>query len=202
MEPIVSLQDVANIVTLIAPGYFALRVYSLAYIEREEREFPRLLIESVVYSLPIVTIVNIMWLYIFRQESTSSLNVGYVSLIILIAFITGLIASFMRTKWPVKQIATKLGLDPPDEDFVKLQLLRVDVTNRNKSAITVQLKSGAVFSGTIDRLSRYNSNGPNYYYFANLAWFNEDTNEWDEREGGIIIERSEIEYIETPKLAR
>lgn len=199
METIVSLQDVANIVSFIAPGYFAMQVYSLTYAKKD-RDFSRLLIESVVYSLPIVTAVNIFWEKILRQSTVASVEIWYALVLLLAAILSGALVTFLRTQWPIRDIAAKMGLGSPDEDFVKAQFLRIDARNAKKNPITVTLKSGAVFSGTADRLSRNDQNGYKYYYFANLAWFNETTGDWDEREGGIIVERSEIEYIETPKL--
>lgn len=199
METIVSLQDVANIVSFIAPGYFAIQVYSLAYAKKD-RDFSRLLIESVIYSLPIVTAVNILWEKILRQQTVTSVNIWYALILLLVAVLSGWLVTFLRTRWPIQNIASKLGLGSPEEDFVKAQFLRIDAKNAKKNPLTITLKSGAVFSGTADRLSRNDQNGYKYYYFANLAWFNEKTGTWDEREGGIIVERSEIEYIETPKL--
>jgi hypothetical protein len=197
---VVSLQDVANIVTFIAPGYFAMQVYSLTYAKKD-RDFSRLLIESVIYSLPIVTLVNIFWEKILQQHSVTSLNITYALVILCIAILSGALVTFLRMKWPIIAIATRMGLGSPDEDFVKTQLLRINAKDAKKNPVTVKLRSGTVFSGTADRLSRYDRDGLKYYYFANLAWFNKADASWDEREGGIIVERSEIEYIETPKLS-
>jgi len=201
VDPIVvSLEDVANIVTFIAPGYFVIQIYSLIYAKKD-RGFSRLLIESVVYSLPIITIVNIMWQHVFWQPPVSNVSVGYTSLILVTSLVIGSAAALLRTRWPVKNLGSAIGLGSPHEDFVKAQLLRVQTNDPTKNAVTVKLKSGAIFSGTSDRISRYNHSGPSYYYFANLAWFNETTDEWDEREGGIIVKGDEIEYIETAKLS-
>jgi small nuclear ribonucleoprotein (snRNP)-like protein len=79
-------------------------------------------------------------------------------------------------------------------------LLRLDPADPDKNVVTVTLKDGTVFSGTVDRLSRYVHSGPKHYCFANLAWYNEEEKEWEEREGSLVIERDEIKYIETPKL--
>ncbi|MDB5185959.1 MAG: hypothetical protein JWL85_482 [Candidatus Saccharibacteria bacterium] len=200
MSP-VSLQDVANIVTFIAPGYFAIQIYSLVYAKKE-RDFSRLLIESVVYSLPIVTLANFLWQKVFRQAAVENLNVAYAFTLLLTAVAVGGAVTALRVRWPIKHIAARYGLGSPNEDFVKTQLLRIDLKDPHNNAITVTLKSGAVFSGTIDRfsLSRYAQDAPQHYYFTNLAWFNDETDMWEEREGGLIVERSEIEYIETPKL--
>jgi hypothetical protein len=201
MDGVVSLQDVANILTFLAPGYFAIQVYSLIYAKRE-RDFSRLVIESVIYSLPIVTLANILWEKLLGQKAVSSLNVKYALLLLLTAVLVGLAVTLLRQKWPIKNIARKFGLGSPNEDFVKTQLFRVDAKDPAHNAVTVKLKSGQVFSGTVDRLSRYVFDGPNYYYFSNLAWYNQKKRKWEEREGGIMVERGEVEYIETPKLKR
>lgn len=200
MNPAVSLQDVANIVTFIAPGYFAIQVYSLIYAKKD-RDFSRLLVESIVYSLPLVTFVNIIWQNLIGLAIPSSVNVEYALLLLVVAVLAGGLTTVLRNHWPIQPIASRLGLGSPDDDFIKTQLGRIDNKNPNKNPVTITLKSGAVFSGTIDQLSRYTPDGPVYYYFTYLAWFNEATNGWDERDGGIIVERSEIEYIETPKLS-
>jgi len=79
------------------------------------------------------------------------------------------------------------------------QLERIDLKDPDRSAVTVSLKGGSVFSGTVDRISRY-PHGPRYYCFANLAWYDADAEAWIEQGGNIIVERSEIEYIVTPEL--
>jgi hypothetical protein len=197
---VVSLQDVANIVTFIAPGYFAIQVYSWVYAKKE-REFPRLLIESVVYSLPIITICNLIWQNILRQDQPGSISVAYSLTILVVSIIVGLVASLLRGAPFVVRLVGVFGVGSPYEDFIKAQLLRIRTKDPLKNTVTVKLKSGVVFSGTSDRISNYNHSGPTYYYFANLAWYDDATDEWDERNGGVIISSNEIEYIETPKLS-
>jgi hypothetical protein len=199
MDAAISLQDVANIVTFIAPGYFAIQVYSLIYAKRE-REFSRLLVESVVYSLPLVFITNFLWENILHRPHVDSLNLKYSALLFAVSLGFGALSTYLRVHWPVNAIAAKLGLGSPDEDFIKTQLLRLKADDPDKNVVTVTLKDGKVFSGTVNRLSRYAHNGPKHYCFANLAWYNQKTKRWEEREGSLIIEREEIQYIETPKL--
>jgi hypothetical protein len=195
-----SLEDVANIVTFIAPGYFVIQAYSMIYAKRD-RDFSRLLIESVVYSLPIVAIVNVVWKNILGWGVVSSIDMRYVLLLAFFALLASCVVVCSRKLAPVQKLANKIGIGSPHEDFVKTQLLRINSKNPDSNAVTVRLKDGTVFSGTIDQISRYSHTGPNYYYFKNLAWFNEKSSEWDERDGGIIIRTDDVEYIETPKLS-
>lgn len=192
-------QDVATIVTFIAPGYFALQVYSLMHAKRD-REFSRLLIESIVYSLPIVALGGIVWRVLFGHLP-QSLEIEYVALLIGIAILTGIVAGLLRMRWPIKHFARLLRIPEPNSDLLKSELRRIDTSKPNTSAVTVQLKSGATFSGTVDRVTRQTHDGrPMYFSFTNIAWYNEAAHKWDEREGNIIISRDEIEFIETSKL--
>lgn len=196
---VVSLQDVANIVSFVAPGYFAIQVYSLIYAKKD-RDFPRLVIESVIFSLPLVTLSNIMWEKLLQQPPVTSLNIAYATLLLGIAVLSGALATLLRKKWPLKDLALLFGIGSPSGDFVKTQLERIDVNDPNNSSVTVSLKNGSIFSGTADRISRYSHDGPLYYCFSNLAWFNSETDKWEEQGGGIIVERNEIDYIVTPRL--
>jgi hypothetical protein len=193
-------QNVATVVTFVAPGYFVIQVYSLMHAKRD-REFSRLLVESVVYSFPIVAMSSVVWQAVFGKNP-GSLEVGYIALLIGLAIAVGMAAGLLRMRWPIKQFARFLRIEEPNSDFLKSQLVRINASKSNSSALTVQLKSGAAFSGTIDRMTRYTHDGrPMYFSFTNIAWYNQASGKWDERKGNIIISRDEIEYIETGQLA-
>lgn len=199
MDSPISLQDVANIITFLAPGYFAMQVYYLVYAKRD-RDFTRIFVESVIYSLPIVAFTNLMWENVLHQPVVQNLNTEYSCLLIFISLLSGAVATLLRVHWPIKQLAARWGFDSPNQDFVKMQLLRIHAADRHKSPVTVTLKGGFVFSGTVDQLSRYSHDGQNFFSFSNLAWYDEATHTWDERKGNIIVSRDEIQFIETPEL--
>lgn len=198
MDAIISLQDVATLVLFVAPGYFAIQVYSLIYAKRD-RDFSRLVVESVVYSLPIVALTDILWSTLGLPPVTMP-RTSYVALLMGVAIAVGLGTAYLRMLGPVRRVLAKIGLHSADEDFVKTQLLRIDVSDPRHNLIIIKLKNGQIFSGTVDRLSRYSHDGPKYYYFTNIAWLNEASSRWQARPGGVIVERAEIEYIETPPL--
>jgi len=191
-------QDVATIVTFVAPGYFAIQIYSLMHAKRD-REFSRLLIESVVYSLPIVALGNVVW-HLFFQQSPQSIDVLYVALLIAVALIAGALAGWLRMRWPIEHVSSWLHIDEPNSNFIKSEFRRIDTAKPETSAVTVRLKSGATFSGTIDQMSRYTHSEQLHFSFTNVAWYDSAKNKWDEREGNIIVARDEIEYIETSQL--
>jgi hypothetical protein len=191
-------QDVATIVTFVAPGYFAIQIYSLMHAKRD-REFSRLLIESVVYSLPIVALGSVVW-HVFFQQPPQSIDVLYVALLIGVALVTGALAGWLRMHWPIERLSSWLHIDEPNSNFIKSEFRRINTTKPETSAVTIRLKSGATFSGTIDQMSRYTHNEQLHFSFTNIAWYDSTKNKWDERTGNIIVARDEIEYIETGQL--
>lgn len=195
----ITLESVANVVVFIAPGYFALQIYALINSKRQ-RDFSLLAVESIVYSLPIVALANFVWRNALNQPATSALDPGYALLLILTAVTIGAVVTFARNHWPANHLAARLGLGSPHEDFIKTQLQRIDTADPKNNTVIIKLKNGGLFSGTIDQFSRYDISSPMYLYISNLAVFDEKLTAWVERDGGMILERKEIEYIETPDL--
>src|SRR5688572_32616910 len=103
MDVAISLQDVANIITFIVPGYFALQVYSTIYTKKP-REFPNLLIESVVYSVPLVAVANVIWSDVFNLQTIETPNVRYIAILFGLSVAAGLLVAYARDHWPAKQI--------------------------------------------------------------------------------------------------
>jgi hypothetical protein len=196
MDSSVSLGDVANIITFVAPGYFALVVYAHIFT-KGPKDFSRLLIESVIFSLPIVTLTHFVWEFILRQQTVQTISVGYAALLIALSVIIGLVAAYTRTHWPVKSLATHFGFGSPDEDFIRAQFARLRYKN---GSVAITLKSGGTFSGTPKRGTIYAQGETQKYYFDNIAWYNLKSGKWEEGTGGLILNLDEVEYIATPPL--
>jgi len=192
MEGFVTIQDAANIATLVAPGYFALRIYAIIYA-KGEKEFSRLLVESITASLPLVAFAHWVWQITFHvsPESTSA---SYAALLFLIAVASGYAAAFLRVRWPLHQLAQRVGMGLPDQDFIRSQFTQLE----KNASVTITLKNGEVFSGTPSGGRIYANDEPREYFFNNIAWYDKQTGTWVNRSGGIIINLDEVEYIETP----
>lgn len=63
--------------------------------------------------------------------------------------------------------------------------------------VMIKLKNGELLSGTPQGGSTYKRGGPRLYYFNNICWFDKEKEQWDERPGSVIIDLTEIDYIET-----
>lgn len=197
----VSLSDIANIVTFIAPGYFAIMIYSIRYA-KTERSIPKLIVESIVWSLPLIAITNSIWLDLLNKHITAPLDRGYTLLLLAIAALAGFAFSWLRVRPPVSWIASRLGVDSPHEDFVGEHFKNL----KPGDAVTVRLKSGPAFSGTPSGGSIYTKTGPRKYCFEYVAWYNEKTEKWEETDDTVMVDLREIEYTvklgSTPKTLR
>lgn len=197
MESItIGLQDVANLVVFIAPGYFACRTYSTVH-SKGDKSFSRILIESAVFSLPIVAIYNVVW-HSFTDQVAASTSVKYVLPLLILSFLVGLLFARLRAwRWP-RSVARRFGFPDADEDFIHALFNQLS----KNEAVTVRLKNGSVFSGTPQGGSTYRNGSSRQYYFNNVAWYNDSpkakTN-WEERPGSLIIDLEEVMYMETAK---
>lgn len=190
MGDIVTVQDVANIALLIAPGYVAVMTYSVIYA-KHSKSFSHLLIESIVFSILIVALVNYIWVEMLNWGAVWN-NTWYIIALFLASFLIGVISAKLRLVRPVKWVFAKIGFGFPDEDFIRNQFKSLP----KDGVATVTLKSGEVFSGTPSSGATYGKECPREYRFTNIAWFNKANAKWEERPGSLIINLDEVNYLE------
>lgn len=189
-----TLKDVANIVTLIIPGYVAARAYASVYA-KGDKEFARIFIESIVLSLPIVAIFNALWPTSASASDSAVLSPLYVVLLLLFSATIGLLGARVRRFAFIKLLLRPFSVPAPDEDFIRQQFGKL---TRNE-VVSVTLQNGDVFSGTPQGGNIYHAGHSRQYYFNNIAWYNKDTGAWEERSGSIIIDLSHVLHIETER---
>ena len=165
----ISLQDIANIVTFIVPGYLALMIYSIKYA-KTDRNVWNVIIESIAWSLPLIAVNNYIWEQFLSKDPVNSLNKEYAIILFVLAIVSGFLAAWLREAKPINWVAGHLGVDSPQEDFIRSHFAKL----KPNDAVSVRLKSGAAFSGTPSRGSIYSKNGPRKYCFEYIAWYNEE----------------------------
>jgi hypothetical protein len=187
MEGFISVQDVANIITLVAPGYFALKTYSIIYA-KAEKDFSQVLLLSAVFSLPIVAAYSLL-----IGVHGISTDIRYALGLMGFSVLTGFVLARVRRMKPVRRLLRALRFPAAEEDFLKLQFAKLP----KMEAVLGKLKNGDVFFGTPQGASKYGADGERRYFFNNVGWFVEKTKEWEQKPGSIIISTEEIEYFET-----
>lgn len=195
---LITLQDAANIVTLVAPGYFAIRTYEAIRSGQEgaiarEKEFSRILVESVTFSLPIVALLHWLWSIALHKEPIST-NTPYAVALLFLSIFLGTVTALVRNQTPVKEVVDKIGIGLHGGDFIRSQFIKL----KRNASVTITLKNGEIFSGTPSGGRVYAKDEPREYFFNNIAWYDKQAGVWVNRPGGIIINLEEVEYIETP----
>jgi hypothetical protein len=187
MEAVISVQDIANIITLVAPGYFALKTYSIIYA-KAEKDFSQIVLLSAVFSLPIVAAYSLL----FGLHDVST-DIRYALGLMAFSIVIGFVCARLRRMKPVRRLLRALRFPAAEEDFLKLQFSKLP----KMEGVTVKLKNGEMFFGTPQGASKYHADGERRYFFNNVAWFVKKTKKWEPRPGSIIIALAEIEYFES-----
>jgi hypothetical protein len=188
MEAVISIQDVANIVTLVAPGYFAFKTYSIIYA-KGDKDFSQIVLLSVVFSLPIVAAYTLL----FSVDDVANTDVRYALGLVAFSIAIGFACAQIRHTRIIRRLARFFRFPVPEDDFLKLQFAKLSADE----AVTVKLKSGELFSGTPKGASKFRADAPRQLSFSNVAWFVRKTKQWEERASSVIVDLNEIEYIET-----
>jgi len=193
MESYLSLQGIAGIIAFLLPGYFAIKTYSLVN-SKSERDFSALLLESAVFSVPIASFYG----YIFESitgKRVVSTDPLHVITLILVSILVGYTAAKIRNLKYVQKIANRFSLPDADEDFLQRCFKLLD----KNEPVAITLADNDVFSGTPRSGNVFKSGYPRQYYFDNIAWYNKATKKWDEHPGSLILDLSQVKYIETAK---
>lgn len=188
METFISIQDIVNIVTLVAPGYFALKTYSIIY-NKPEKEFSQLILLSAIFSLPLVAAYSLIFGIHYGVDASLKHSLG----VIVFAVVVGFIWARVRRLQLVRRLTRTLRLPVPEEDFLKLQFAKLS----KDEYVIVKLKNGELFFGKPRGASKYYDDRPQRYSFGEVAWFEKQSKQWEDRPGSLIISLEEIEYFET-----
>jgi hypothetical protein len=190
-----SPDDIGTIVSFVVPGYFAIRAYTLVHT-KVERDFSKILIESIAFSLPIVGLYNALWRHFLlsKDKTLYTMSVKYSIPLLVISILIGYGCGLARKKGLISNIAKKLRLPGPNDDFIEVQFNKL----KKNEYVTVTLRNGEIFSGVRAKISTYRKDEPQLCYFNYFSWYNEDESDWEDRQGSLIISMQDVHYIETP----
>ena len=112
---VVTPQDVGNLLTLVAPGFFAYAAYAYRYPRRALGDLP-MLVTSVALSLPIVALARSLAPHL-GIGTASGTHLSYAALLVVLALAAGALAGWLRAWGVTQRFLEALGLfsDPaPD----------------------------------------------------------------------------------------
>jgi hypothetical protein len=185
-----TIEQIAQLIAFVAPGFIARRVFAARYPHREPAQFTQV-VSAVVFSLPIVALTNVVarWLGMDPGKVT---RLPYVLLLIGLAAVTGYLIAGLWSSSRFRRLFGRLGLAYQPEDSIYAVLLRLPP----EAVVTVQLTDGSKLSGT-PAAGPGRSDGGNELMITHPAWWNAATGGWTEdgAGGAVIVSLGQVRTI-------
>jgi len=196
MELSLTPDAIGMIVSFIVPGYLAIRAYTLVHT-KVEKDFSKLAVESIAYSLLITGLYNAVWRHWFlrhaQDKTLYTTSVKYALPLLALSILIGYLWGRLRSKKPFNAISKWLNLPTPSDDFLADQFGKL----QNNEYVTVTLNDGKIFRGVRSQISVYRKDEEQMCAFDYIAWYRKDNGTWDSRNGSLVLGVKDIEYIET-----
>jgi hypothetical protein len=192
MADVLTGQQVAQVVSYIAPGFLARTAYLARFPRREPQQFT-LLVWAVVISLPLVA-VTARLARIIRIDPANVTAVSYVALLLGLSLFAGYIAAMVRGSRLARLTLGRIGLVYQPEQSIYAQTL---LGLPPDAVVTISFTDGRKLSGT----PRLGPGGTQEdiaeLYLTHPAWWNESSNEWVETGagGGVIAPLRNVHSI-------
>lgn len=184
-DVVLSANDVAQVVTYVAPGFMARLGYRARY-PGPDTPAGEVLIVSVVASLPLVAFAR--WVLPGTPKPTA---VGYVAFLLALGFILGYFVAFLRGRDWVKNLLALLDYRIEPEGTIYAGLLR---HMSDDATVTVERKDGRLIWGAPRRGPQHKDDGVAELY---LVYPKEpgDDGGWVSMGAGVIVPLIEVSAI-------
>lgn len=177
---------VGEVVTYVAPGFLTYAGYRLRY-PGPDRPPGEVLIISVVLSLPLVALVGAV--LTGDQKAT---QLGYVSLLLALAFASGYVASIVRGRTKTKTLLAMFGYGLEPEGSIYAQTLKHMTA---EATVTVELKDGRRVSGCPRNGPQHKDDGIQELYLVYPSYLDEDDQSHPLDAAGVIVPLGEVSNI-------
>jgi hypothetical protein len=188
LPDIIQPDDVPNLLTLVAPGFFAYAGYAAVFPQRSREELP-VLVTSVALSLPLVALTRAF------VSGFNATKLAHVTLLLGLSFLAGYLVALARGTGFVRRMLGFIGYRNEPESTVLGRILQ---RLPQRTLVTVSFKDGRKVSGN----PKYGTAAPEAevreLYLSYPAWWNPTTQAWEERraEGGVLVSLDEVQAID------
>jgi len=177
--------QVGDVVTYIAPGFFAQLGYRARYPTGDTSPGEQLIV-SVVLSLPLVALVNAL-----INGAHDPMDVGYVLALTAGSFVLGYVMAVLRGLDRVKAVLAFFGYRIQPEGSIYSQVLK---RVSPEAAVVVELKTGLKLSGTPRIGPEHDGDGIHELYLTHPE-ANVDGDDWTPVGAGLIVPVAEVLHI-------
>jgi hypothetical protein len=189
----INAQEAAQLLTLVASGYFAYMGYSVVF-PRSERGELATLVASIAFSLSLVALARA--LADLLDIAPNPTQLAYAGLLIGVSLLVGYLLARLRETGFARRALSRLRHRVEPEQAVLLRT--VQRMSKRTAQATVTFKDGRVLAGTPRFVSGDADAEDRELYLDHTQWFSRDTNAWTERrnQGGVLVRLSEVQCIE------
>ncbi len=181
MAEVLTAEQVGQVLTYIAPGYFARSAYNARFPSLERPQF-NLLVTSVAISLPLVAAAHALAKPLHISTSPTSLE--YVLLLLGLSMLVGYLFAALREPTWARQMLGKCGITSQPEALLTTQVLKP----LKDTFVTVAFKDGRKLSGVPKGGPVLPDDGIKELYFSYPAWWDSEKDEFvEEAEGEAVL---------------
>lgn len=191
MADVLTAEQVGQVLTYIAPGYFARSAYTARFPCPDPPHF-NVLVTSVATSLPLVAAAN--GLAELLSIPARPTNLGYVALLLGLSMVVGYCFAALREPQWVRQRLAAIGITSQPEALLTTQVLK-PLSDR---FVTVNFKDGRKLSGVPKAGPVLPDDGIKELYLTYPAWWDDERNDFaetDENEAAVLVWIDEIHNI-------
>lgn len=183
MADALTAEQVGQVMTYVAPGYFARSAYTARFPCPDQPHF-NILITSVATSLPLVAAAH--GIAELLKVPTRPTEAGYVALLLALSMLVGYcFAAVREPQWVRKRLAD-IGITSQPEALLTTQVLK-PLSDR---FVTVNFKDGRKLSGVPKAGPVLPEDGINEFYLTYPAWWDEEQDDFvetDENEAAVLV---------------
>lgn len=183
---VLNANAVGEVISYVAPGFLFYRGYRLHY-PAPDRPAGEVLIISVVASLPLVALVNLL------PGAQKPTQVLYVALLLALALTVGYLSALARgTPWAKDRLSNLRYRTVPEGSIYAQTLYHLP----KDAPVTVEFKDGRRVSGCARNGPQHKDDGINELYVVYPEAFDEDSDKFVGIGGeGIIVPLAEVANI-------
>jgi hypothetical protein len=192
---VVTPQDVGNLLTLVAPGFFTYAAYAYRYPRRALSDLP-MLVTSVALSLPVVALARSIAPRLHIGTSSGT-HLAYAVLLVALGLAAGTLAGWLRA-WGVTQRALEaLGFfNDPAPDVAS----KVFSTFRGGAGlVTVTLKDGPKLAGAPLWYTTDPEADRREVFLVKPRVWDDENQSWGDRDpdGGALVALDDVVLLQT-----
>jgi predicted permease len=182
-------EEVARILTYVAPGFFARVGYTARFPQREQQHFYALVV-SVAASVPLVAMGNAIANAIGIDHDPT--DAAYIALLLAPAIVVGYLAAAVRGSERTRRFLRRLSIPfEPEATIYEQTLLKLPYD----AQVTILFKDGRTLAGYPAKGPGIGDDEPRELYITSARWWDSKGNKWEGQAPGAIVNLEEVVSI-------